>query len=57
VTAILLRLLAALADDARFFDKRAAPLLSRRCLACHNEELKNANISFLIGSASGQSRN
>jgi len=32
---------------ARFFDNRVAPILSRRCLGCHNEELKNGNISFL----------
>ena len=33
--------------DARFFDTRVAPILTRRCLACHNEELKNGGISFL----------
>ena len=33
--------------DRRFFDARVAPILARRCLPCHNEELKNANISFL----------
>jgi mono/diheme cytochrome c family protein len=35
------------ADGARFFDKRVAPILTKRCLGCHNEELKNGNISFL----------
>jgi mono/diheme cytochrome c family protein len=33
-------------NDARFFDRRVAPILERRCLGCHNEELKNAGISF-----------
>ena len=31
----------------RFFDTRVAPILTKRCLGCHNEELKNGNISFL----------
>ena len=31
----------------RFFDTRVAPILTRRCLGCHNEELKNGDISFL----------
>lgn len=33
--------------DAQFFDKRVAPILTKRCLACHNGELKNGDISFL----------
>jgi hypothetical protein len=33
--------------EARFFDARVAPILTRRCLGCHNEQLKNAEISFL----------
>jgi len=33
--------------DARFFDARVAPILTRRCLGCHNEHLKNGGISFL----------
>jgi len=33
--------------DIRFFDERVAPILEKRCLPCHNDELKNANISFL----------
>lgn len=38
----------ALPNDAeRFFDKRVAPILSKRCLGCHNEELKNGGVSFL----------
>jgi hypothetical protein len=31
----------------RFFDSRVAPILTKRCLGCHNEELKNGEISFL----------
>ena len=31
----------------RFFDTRVAPILTKRCLGCHNEELKNGEISFL----------
>jgi hypothetical protein len=38
---------AAQADDIRFFDQRVAPILERHCLGCHNDELKNGNISFL----------
>jgi hypothetical protein len=33
--------------DSRFFDERVAPIPEKRCLPCHNEDLKNANISFL----------
>jgi hypothetical protein len=33
--------------DARFFDLRVAPILQRRCLACHNQDLKDGGISFL----------
>jgi cytochrome c551/c552 len=29
-----------------FFDTRVAPILTKRCLACHNQELKNGGISF-----------
>ena len=40
---------AALARDrpGRFFDSRVAPILTKRCLGCHNEDLKNGEISFL----------
>ena len=34
-------------DRVRFFDTRVAPLLERRCLGCHNEELKDGGVSFL----------
>ena len=33
--------------DARFFDRRVAPILTRRCLGCHNQELKDGGVSFL----------
>lgn len=45
--AVFLYLLLALNPDERFFDKRVAPILTRRCLPCHNRELKNGGISFL----------
>jgi hypothetical protein len=32
--------------DRRFFDTRVAPILTRRCLGCHNRELNNGGISF-----------
>ena len=32
--------------DARFFDKRVAPILTKRCLACHGDELDNGGLSF-----------
>jgi hypothetical protein len=34
-------------SDERFFDTKVAPILTRRCLGCHNEELKNGGVSFL----------
>jgi hypothetical protein len=33
--------------EAHFFDTRVAPILSHRCLGCHNQELKDGGISFL----------
>jgi hypothetical protein len=35
------------ADGGRFFDKRVAPILTKRCLGCHNDELKDGEISLL----------
>ena len=32
---------------AAVLDGRAAPILQRRCVPCHNEYLKNGGISFL----------
>jgi cytochrome c551/c552 len=34
-------------EPARLFDKRVAPILTKRCLGCHKEELKNGNVSFV----------
>jgi hypothetical protein len=49
IFSLLLFAMPALAQqkEIRFFDERVAPILEKRCLPCHNEELKNANISFL----------
>jgi hypothetical protein len=33
--------------ELRFFDTRVAPILVKRCLGCHNQELNNGGISFL----------
>jgi hypothetical protein len=33
--------------DVRFFDRRVAPIFQHRCIACHNQELKDGGISFL----------
>jgi mono/diheme cytochrome c family protein len=35
------------AKDARFFRRRVAPIFQRRCLPCHNQDLKDGGISFL----------
>ncbi len=32
---------------AGLFESRVQPILNRRCVPCHNNELKNGNISFL----------
>lgn len=34
-------------DDVRYFDTRVAPILTKRCLGCHNQELNDGGISFL----------
>lgn len=34
-------------SDARYFDQRVAPILIKRCLGCHNQELNDGGISFL----------
>jgi hypothetical protein len=44
---ILLCLTACWMSADQFFDRKVAPILTRRCLGCHNEELKNGNVSFL----------
>ena len=33
-------------DPARYFDKQVAPILIRRCLPSHNQELNDGGISF-----------
>src|SRR4029453_7602819 len=37
-----------LAEDnpGEFFDKQVAPILTKRCLGCHNQDLKDGDISF-----------
>ena len=32
--------------EQRFFDARVAPILTKRCLGCHNRQLNNGNIVF-----------
>lgn len=32
--------------EARFFDQRIAPILTKRCLGCHNYELSDGGIAF-----------
>ncbi|HVW86553.1 MAG TPA: c-type cytochrome domain-containing protein [Bryobacteraceae bacterium] len=45
--ALLLMLAANQQAEQRFFETRVAPILARRCVPCHNNELKNGNVSFL----------
>lgn len=33
--------------NERFVEKRVWPILRKRCVGCHNQQLKNAGISFL----------
>jgi hypothetical protein len=35
-----------LSREQRFFDTRVAPILTKRCLGCHNRQLNNGNIVF-----------
>jgi len=37
----------ATAAAQQFFDERVEPILSRRCLGCHNDELKDGGVSFM----------
>jgi hypothetical protein len=32
--------------EQRYFDTRVAPILTKRCLGCHNRQLNNGNIVF-----------
>ena len=43
---VLFLTLAAQPNNQNFFDQKVAPILEKRCLGCHNEQLKNGNISF-----------
>ena len=36
-----------LVGGQNFFDERVAPILTRRCLGCHNEQLKDGGVSFM----------
>jgi cytochrome c551/c552 len=41
-------LLLAGSDSAqRYFDTRVFPILQKRCVPCHNNDLKNGGVSFL----------
>jgi len=44
IAVVVAALLAAWPES--YFDKRVAPVLTRRCLPCHNRDLNNANLSF-----------
>lgn len=33
-------------DGERFFDDRVAPILTKNCVACHNHELDDGDLSF-----------
>ncbi len=33
-------------EQSRFFDERVAPILRKNCLACHNHELADGDVSF-----------
>jgi hypothetical protein len=45
VIAATVTLLLAVSPES-YFDQRVAPILTKRCLPCHNRELNNANLSF-----------
>lgn len=33
-------------ENARFFERRVAPILTKRCLGCHSQELRAGDVSF-----------
>lgn len=35
-----------LGRDQHFFDTQVAPILTKRCLGCHNQQLNNGGLSF-----------
>ena len=45
ISVVLLALLAA-QTPVQFFDRKVAPILTKRCLPCHNRDLNNAGLSF-----------
>jgi len=45
VIAVAVALLLAASPES-YFDRKVAPILTKRCLPCHNHELNNANLSF-----------
>lgn len=45
--AVLLLAMAGAGADEKFFDQKVAPILTKRCLPCHNQQLNNGNVSFL----------
>jgi hypothetical protein len=40
-------MLAGSASEQRYFDTRVFPILRKRCVPCHNNDLKNGGVSFL----------
>ncbi len=40
-------LLAGTTPEQRYFDTRVFPILQKRCVPCHNNDLKNGGVSFL----------
>ncbi len=45
ISVVLLALLAAQTPE-QFFERKVAPILTKRCLPCHNRDLNNAGLSF-----------
>ena len=45
ISVVLLALLAVQTPE-QFFDRKVAPILTKRCLPCHNRDLNNAGLSF-----------
>lgn len=45
IAVALMALLAAQTPE-QFFDRKVAPILTKRCLPCHNKDLDNAGVSF-----------
>ena len=45
--AVCLAACAGIAAAQQFFDERVEPILTKRCVACHNDQLKNGGLSFM----------